>query len=70
MMEHNAPKDDKKALPQEELTTDEIRDQLIGGLYRITVQLLKEEPVPANLDKIEQIRRNIDTIVRLMDYLT
>lgn len=38
--------------------------------YAVYVQLLKEEPVPANLDKIEQIRRNTDTIVRLMDYLT
>ncbi len=57
---------------QGEFAVEEIKEQLIGALalYRITVQLLKEEPVPANLDKIEQIRRNTDTIVRLMDYLT
>ncbi len=54
---------------QRELTVEEIKEQLVGALYEITVQLLKEEPVPADLDKIEQIRRNTDTIIRLMDYL-
>ncbi len=70
---------DKKAPPdkparegqdQGEFAVEEIKEQLVGALYRITAQLLKEEPVPANLDKIEQIRRNTDTIIRLMDYMT
>lgn len=78
MMERNTPESDKKALPdkpaqkgqnQRELTVEEIKEQLVGALYEITVQLIEEGPTPADLDKIEQIRRNTDTIIRLTDYL-